>query len=279
VSAPWLQPNVLVAVDVVLFTVRPTADPADGWQALLLRRDDPPFAGKWCLPGVLIHSAEEFSEAARRALRSKAGLDARSWHLDQLATFGRPERDTRGRVISVAHVALVRGDDLLPRPGPGITRAEWVPVRRLPPESLVFDHGEMLRVAAQRVRSKLRSSGLAFQLLPDTFTIPELRAVYAAILDPALLRLNTGNFKKAFESLFSSGDLVPTGEKLVGRVGRPRELYRFVGPPDAVRARELPWAPDDEREVDAIRTNHRRASAAAGRQSEGEAGEAGRAER
>ena len=82
-----------------------------------------------------------------------------------------------------------------------------MPVRNLPAETLVFDHADMLRVAINRIQAKLRYSWVAFQLLPEAFTIPELRAVYAAILDPALQRLNTGNFKKAFASLLEHGQV------------------------------------------------------------------------
>ena len=93
-----------------------------------------------------------------------------------------------------------------------------------------------------RTQSKLRYSWLAFQLLPETFTVPELRSVYAAILDPALLRLNTGNFKKAFSPLFASGALVPVGRRAAGgRPGRPGDLYRFTGPVMGTWERELPW--------------------------------------
>jgi 8-oxo-dGTP diphosphatase len=121
-------------------------------------------------------------------------------------------------------------------------RADWVPVRRVAAEALAFDHADMLRVAVNRVQSKLRYSWLAFQLLPDVFTLPELRAVYAAILDPALLRLNTSNFKKAFAALFDSGALVPVGRRAAhGRPGRPGDLYRFEGPLAGTWARELPW--------------------------------------
>src|ERR671936_1732987 len=193
-----LHPNAVVAVDVVLFTVRAADTVAEAWQVLLVQRDDAAFAGKWSLPGVLVRAEETFDAAARRALRTKAGLDAADWYLEQLGTFGAPDRDTRGRVVSVAHLALERSEDLRLEPGGGVMRAEWVPVRGLPPESLAFDHTDILRVAMNRVQSKLRYSWLAFQLLPETFTLPELRGVYAAILDPALLRLNTGNFKKAF---------------------------------------------------------------------------------
>ncbi len=242
--ASWmtLKPNAAVAVDVVVFTLRPAARVEDSWHVLLVRRAEPVYQGKWCLPGVLVQADEIFDAAARRALRRKAGLDARDWYLEQLGTFGDPHRDSRGRVVSVAHVALVRSDDLTLAPGGGVVEIEWVPVRRVAAEALVFDHADMLRVAIDRIQSKLRYSWVAFQLLPETFTLPELRAVYAAILDPALLRLNTSNFKKAFAALFASGALTPVGRRAaVGRVGRPGDLHRFQGPLAGTWERELRW--------------------------------------
>jgi 8-oxo-dGTP diphosphatase len=240
--ADQLVPNVVAAVDVVLFTVREDAPPELAWQALLVQRDDAAFAGKWSLPGVLLRSDESFDAAARRALLNKTGLDAREWYLEQLASFGAPDRDTRGRVISVAHIALVRTDELAPAPGAGVLRVAWHPVAGLPWGDLAFDHADMLRVAVDRVRSKVRYSWVAFQLLPDAFTLPELRAVYAAILDPSLRRLNTSNFAKAFAALFATGALVPTGQRAPaqGR-GRPAELYRFAGPLSGTWRRELRW--------------------------------------
>jgi ADP-ribose pyrophosphatase YjhB (NUDIX family) len=239
---PPLDLNAVVAVDVVLFTVRLQEQIERAWQVLLVQRDDAAFAGKWSFPGVLVRDHESFDGAARRALRTKAGLDAAHWYLEQLGTFGAPDRDTRGRVVSVAHLALEQSDDLSLVPGGRIMRAEWVPVRGLPAEALAFDHADMLRVAMNRTQSKLRYSWLAFQLLPETFTVPELRSVYAGILDPALLRLNTGNFKKAFSPLFASGALVRVGTRAAaGRVGRPGDLYRFTGPVMGTWERELPW--------------------------------------
>jgi len=237
-----LELNAVVAVDVILFTVRLEEPIERAWHVLLVQREDAAFAGKWSFPGVLVRADETFDSAARRALQTKSGLDAAHWHLEQLGTFGAPDRDSRGRVVSVAHLALERSDGLSLAPGGGIMRAEWAPVRGLPAESLAFDHADMLRVAMNRVQSKLRYSWLAFQLLPETVTLPELRAVYAAILDPALLRLNTGNFKKAFSPLFASGVLVPVGRRAAaGRVGRPGDLYRFTGPVLGTWERELPW--------------------------------------
>jgi 8-oxo-dGTP diphosphatase len=245
-----LEPNAVVAVDVVLFTVR-LDEPIDrAWQVLLVQPGDVAFGGKWSLPGARVRADETFDAAARRGLQTKAGLDARHWYLEQLGTFGAPNRDSRGRVVSVAHLALERSEGLELAPGGGVMRAEWVPVRGLPPESLAFDHADIVRVAMNRAQSKLRYSWLAFQLLPETFTLPELRVIYAAILDPALLRLNTGHFKKAFSPLFASGVLVPVGRRAAyGRPGRPGDLYRFTGPVMGTWSRELPWHEEDPIEI------------------------------
>jgi 8-oxo-dGTP diphosphatase len=238
---PRLDANAVVAVDIVVFTLRPASKIEDRWQVLLVRRDEPAFGNKLSLPGVLVRAGETFDAAARRAVQTKAGLDARDWYLEQLGTFGDPGRDTRGRVVSVAHVALVRSDEVDLVRGSGIRSIDWMPVRGLPAETLAFDHADMLRVAINRVQAKLRYSWVAFQLLPDEFTLSELRAAYSAILDPSLERLNTSNFKKAFSALFASETLVQVGHRASGKVGRPGELYRFDGPVAGTRTRELPW--------------------------------------
>jgi len=237
-----LYPNAVLAVDVVVFTVRDTPELEDRWQVLLVRSEKPVFGGKRALPGVLVRERETFAQAARRALHDKCHLDASDWYLDQLVTHGDPDRDDRGRVASVAHVALVRSDEIAPVPGGSITEAEWVPVRRAIGEELAFDHSEMLREAVRRVRSKLRYSWVAFQLMPDRFSLTELRSVYAAILDPKVARLNTTNFRYAFRDLFDSEVIEPTGERAEAQgKGRPGELYSFKGVLGNTRERELPW--------------------------------------
>lgn len=237
-----LRLSAALAVDVVLFTLREAEELEDAWQVLLVRSSKEIFEGKRALPGVLIGTHERFEVAARRALRTKTGLDATDWYLEQLGTWGEPDRDTRGRVASVAYVGLVASDDLTIVAGEMMLDAQWVPVRRALREALAFDHAEMLRAAVDRVRSKLRYSWVAFQLLPDQFTLPELRSVYAAILDSSVARLNSSNFKRAFAELFETGALVPTGERrdAQGR-GRPGDLYRFSGPLGGTWQRELPW--------------------------------------
>ena len=236
-----LIPNAVLAVDVVLFTIVRKAPLNEALQVLLVHQGDQTGHGRWILPGVLVRSTETFAEAARRALTEKAGLDAATWYLDQLATYGEPARDSRGRVASIAHLALVRSDDLTLRPGPDVRATGWCPVKRIDERVLAFDYAEMIRAGVQRIRSKVRYSWVAFQLLDERFTIPELRAVYAAILDPGLARLSTGNFKKAMRPLFESGVLQVVGRATTGRRGRPGDLYRFAGPVTGRRERELPW--------------------------------------
>lgn len=247
-----LVPNALLAVDVVLFTVR-KAPLSEALQVLLIRQRDASGQERWMLPGVLITSTETFANAARRALAEKAGLDSATWYLEQLATFGEPSRDSRGRVASIAHLALVRSDALILRPGTDVNATEWCPVQRIGERVLAFDHAEMIRTGLQRIRSKVRYSWVAFQLLDDTFTLPELRAVYAAILDPRLARLSSGNFKKAMRPLFETGVIEVVGRVTTGKRGRPSDLYHFVGPLTGTRERELPWkdplAPTDNNDA------------------------------
>lgn len=235
-----LTPTALLAVDVVVFTWRP--EPVEtAWQVLLVRLDDPEGATRRALPGVLVESDETFDAAARRALSAKAGLDARDWYLEQLATFGSPTRDSRARVASVAHIALVRGDDLVlhdeARPS-----VEWVAVNAIPWDDLAFDNAAILREAINRVRGKVRYAWVLFKLLPPAFTMSQLRAAYASIRDPDVLHLSTSNVRKLFRRLIDRGVLRPVGERAeaCGR-GRPGDLFRFDGPLTGTWDRELPW--------------------------------------
>lgn len=243
-----LTPTALLAVDVVVFTLRPAAV-EDAWQVLLVPQSNamqtevPGRAGsRYAVPGVLVDSSETFDSAARRALLVKAGLDAGDWYLEQLATFGNPTRDSRARVASVAHIALIRGDDVQFHPVDDGLAPEWWPVSSIPWDDLAFDHASILREAINRVRGKIRYAWVLFQLLPPIFTMSELRAAYAAIRDPAVMHLSTSNVRKLFRRLIERGALVPVGERAEahGR-GRPGDLFKFRGPLTGTWSRELPW--------------------------------------
>ncbi|MEA2642064.1 MAG: 8-oxo-dGTP diphosphatase [Chloroflexota bacterium] len=236
-----LVPRALLAVDVVVFTLR-RASVERAWQVLLVRQPRVDDLPQVALPGVLVNEDETFDATARRALAVKAGIDAGDWYLEQLATYGDPRRDSRARVASVAHIALVRSDDMVLRPMDGDETAEWWPVSEIPWDELAYDHGRMLREGINRVRGKIRYAWVLFQLLPPTFTMSELRAAYAAIRDPEVMHMSTSNVRKLFKRLIERGTLVPVGERAEaqGR-GRPGDLFRFRGPLTGTWDRELPW--------------------------------------
>ena len=242
VREPTLTHTASLAVDIVVFTLRP-APVEQAWQVLLVPRPDALSSSRRALPGVLASEDETFDEAARRALLVKAGIDAHDWYLEQLATFGEPDRDSRGRVASIAHIALIRSDlssSFLPVASGQC--AEWCPVSAIPWDDLAFDHAAILKEAVHRVRGKVRYTWVLFQLLPPVFTMSDLRAAYAAIRDPSVLNMSTSNVRKLFRRLIDDGALVSVGERAEahGR-GRPGDLFRFDGPLTGTWDRELPW--------------------------------------
>jgi 8-oxo-dGTP diphosphatase len=202
-----------VAVDVAVCTVH-----AGALQVLLAETTGGPFAGSWALPGGLVGDDESLDEAAARELSARTGLA--DVYLEQLYTFGSPQRDPGGRVVSVAYVALIAHVERLADTGPGpkYRRVAWWPVRRLPP--LAYDHGDVVRIAVTRLRAKLQYTNLVYTLLPPTFTLTELQAAYEAILGR---RLDRRNFRK---KILSTGLLAPLGRLRRGP-HRPAALYRF----------------------------------------------------
>jgi 8-oxo-dGTP diphosphatase len=207
--------RIAVAVDVVVLSLSgaaagpPTADP--GFPVVLLRqRPRDPFAGAWALPGGLLGPGEDLETAVHQVLTAMAGLPELR-HLEQLATFGRPDRDPRGRVLSVSYLGL------LPRAVPA-GEGRWWPASDPPP--LAFDHAGILQTAMERLRGKLSYSNVAYGLLPDRFTLSELQAVYEAVLDRPL---DKRNFRKKVLSL----GLLAEAEGQRRGSHRPAQLYHF----------------------------------------------------
>lgn len=203
-------PSARVTVDVVVFTVR------DGsFQVLLIRRGRSPFRGGWALPGGFVRADETLDEAARRELQEETGL--RDVYLEQLYTFGDPDRDPRGRTVTVAYVALIRPAPL--HASTDAAEAGWFPAVR--PPRLAFDHARILRTAVARLRAKLGYTTVGFQLLPRTFTLSDLQGLYETILGR---RLDKRNFRKKVLSL---GLLATAGGKRAAGAHRPAQLYAF----------------------------------------------------
>lgn len=214
-----------VTVDVVLITTE-----GEALRTLLVERAEHPCRGCWTLPGGFVGPEESLEAAAARVLEAKTGL--RGIFLEQLYSFGRPDRDPRTRVITVAYYALVAAERLagrrlasilVPWEGEAGGAVEVVGATGKPLK-LAFDHGEILGMAVRRLRGKLNYSSIGFQLVPERFTLRQLQAVHETILGHPL---NKDSFRRR---QLASGALAATGEK-ERQVGyRPAELYRFIRP-------------------------------------------------
>ncbi|HTR35218.1 MAG TPA: NUDIX domain-containing protein [Bryobacteraceae bacterium] len=202
--------KLLVTVDIVLFTIR-----EGQLQVLLIRRLAKPFENRYALPGGFVLEDESVDAAAVRELREETGVDR--VYLEQLYTFGDPKRDPRGRVITVAHYALVPQTQML-RAGTDAADAAWFRVDSLP--HLAFDHRRIVEYAHRRLRNKLDYTNVGFELLPDKFTLPELQQVHEAILGK---ELDKRNFRR---KIVQMGIVRPLREwRHTGR--KPAQLFRF----------------------------------------------------
>lgn len=227
-----------VTVDVVIFSLinARALDPSteeSGLQlcVLLIRRMAAPFAGRWAIPGGFVQMDESLEAAALRELQEETGMT--DVYLEQLYTFGDPQRDPRTRVITVAYFALVPANTAARhRPGSDAAETRWFFVHDLP--ELAFDHREVLDYALKRLRYKLEYTMVGFELLPDEFTLTELQNAYELILGEDLDKRN-------FRRKILSADVVEeTGGRRTDGEGRPATLYRYrPGATAEVKTRRL----------------------------------------
>ncbi|MFJ8300591.1 NUDIX hydrolase [Streptomyces sp. NPDC094447] len=260
---PSAFPPFAVTVDLVVLTVRRHA-----LCTLVVRRGEAPYKGRWALPGGFVREDEDLGGAAARELVEETGLCAHDpaapppvpsngAHLEQLATYGAPDRDPRMRVVSVAHLALAP-DLPAPRAGGDANSARWAPVEELlgeellagtadastalrsagdedfrdaggdekegGPVALAFDHARILADGVERARSKIEYSSLATAFCPPEFTVGELRRVYEAVWGVAL---DPRNFHRKVTG--TPGFLVPAGGTTTRQGGRPAQLFRAGG--------------------------------------------------
>ncbi|MGW5780988.1 NUDIX hydrolase [Streptomyces sp. NPDC003863] len=238
---PSAFPPFAVTVDLVVLTVRRHA-----LCTLVVRRGESPYQGRWALPGGFVRAEEDLGAAAARELVEETGLCAHDpaspppvpsngAHLEQLATYGAPDRDPRMRVVSVAHLALAP-DLPAPRAGGDANSARWAPVEEIlgkdeaavaedgGPEALAFDHARILADGVERARSKIEYSSLATAFCPPEFTVGELRRVYEAVWG---VSLDPRNFHRKVTG--TPGFLVPAGGTTTRQGGRPAQLFRAGG--------------------------------------------------
>ncbi|MBX7269907.1 NUDIX hydrolase [Micromonospora sp. Llam7] len=218
---PRAYPAVAVTADVVALTIRDRA-----LHLLLIRRGEQPYAGHWALPGGFVRPDEDLAAAARRELAEETGLGGerlRRVHVEQLSSYGAPDRDPRMRIVSVAHLAFAPD---LPDAAAGTDadEAAWVPVAELANRQLAFDHGHIVADGLERARSKLEYTPLATRFLAAEFTIGELRSVYETVWGH---QLHAGNFHRKVLSVPGFVESTGASTERGGTRGGPRaRLYR-----------------------------------------------------
>jgi ADP-ribose pyrophosphatase YjhB (NUDIX family) len=185
-------------------------------QTLLWERAKEPDAGAWALPGGYLDAGETLEASIRRHLAAKVDVRELS-HLEQIGTWSDPARHPRERQVATAYLGLVPAD-VDPRVPADTT---WHPVDRLP--RMAFDHGEIVLAGRERLRAKLSYTNLGFALAPPTFTISELRELYAASLGHEVSATNLQRVLVRRELLEETGERRPPGP----HGGRPATVFRF----------------------------------------------------
>jgi len=204
--------RLLLAVDCIIFGFE-----KDGLKLLLFQRKVAPFQHEWSLIGSFVQIKESVTKAAERVLKTHTGLT--NVFMEELGCYGRIERDPGDRVISIAHYALMR----LQEEDKQIAeeyKAQWFEVDKLP--TLILDHREMVEDALEKLRRKARYRPIGFELLPEKFTIPQLRVLYEVIYQRALDRRN---FRK---KILSMNVLEKLAEKDKTSSRKGAYLYRFI---------------------------------------------------
>jgi ADP-ribose pyrophosphatase YjhB (NUDIX family) len=210
-----------VGVDNVIFSVDTSKNRL---LVLLIMRQQEPFLNYWSLPGTLVRQGESLEDAAYRMMAEK--IKVNNLYLEQLYTFGGPQRDPREKVdsygvryLSVSYFALVRFEEaeLIADKVAGIA---WYPVKQLP--ELAFDHHQIITYGHKRLKNKLEYSPIAFEVLPETFTLNDLYQLYTSVLGE-----NFADYSNFRARLLKLGFLSDTRIKVSRGAGRPASLYKF----------------------------------------------------
>jgi 8-oxo-dGTP diphosphatase len=206
---------VKVAVDAIVFGY----SKEDAVSVLLIQRKYEPFKNGWAIPGGFVLDDESLEEAVHRELQEETGISVN--YLEQLYTFGEPKRDPRQRIISVAYFGLVKTAQYHQlKASTDAENAKWFSIKKLP--LLAFDHKQILNVAIERLRAKIKYQPIGFELLDKKFPFSDLENLYMQLHDK---EINRRNFSK---KILSYGFLEETGElsKSSGK-GRPSKMYQF----------------------------------------------------
>lgn len=184
---------------------------------LLIKRKYEPFKGEWAIPGGFVGNEESLEEAVERELHEETGIKIN--YLEQLYTFGKPNRDPRSRVVSVAYFGLVRPNAFKIFASTDAEQVQWFNINELP--KLSFDHKEILKVAIERLQGKITYEPIGFELLDKKFPFSDLEKLYTTLLGRDIDRRN---FRKKMVGLNVLDEL---DEKVSKGSGRPANLFQF----------------------------------------------------
>ncbi|ACB52105.1 putative NUDIX hydrolase [Crocosphaera subtropica ATCC 51142] len=209
-----------VGVDNVIFSID---SQKNRLLVLLVKRSEEPYIDQWGLPGTLVRQGESLEAAAYRILSEK--IETNNLYLEQLYTFGGPNRDPREspdsygvRYLSVSYFALVRFEEA--KLITNYHQTAWYMIEKVP--QLAFDHNVILDYGYQRLKSKLEYSPVAFDVLPEMFTLNDLYQFYTTVLGE-----NFADYSNFRTRLLKLGFLIDTEKKVSRGAGRPATLYRF----------------------------------------------------
>lgn len=263
-----------VTVDSIIFTIKDSEIanyrklPEKKFQVLLIKRGGEPFKDKWSLPGTFVQENEKFEEAVNRCLKEKANI--KDIYLEQLYSWGDPQRDPRERVISTSYMGLVNSNEIQIKAGKNVEDIDWFNIKlntlketnkekkdgyhkteeieillenkdmllkskvkvvkelvngnliiytQILQSDLAFDHAKVLIYAIERLKNKVEYTTIAFNLMPEKFTLTKLQQVYEILLDKPLLK---ANFRRKI------ADMVIETEDYEENAGhRPSKLYEF----------------------------------------------------
>jgi len=208
-------PHPAVSTDIVIFTIQD-----EQLKVLLIRRLSEPFKDGWALPGGFVEIDEDLEQAALRELQEETGITG--VYLEQLYTFGQPDRDPRERVITISYYSLVPIDRLTVGAASDARELGWFDIEELP--ELAFDHQQIISKAEQRLTAKLDYSTIALQFMPSKFTFSDLQKVYEIIHGGPLDKRNFRKRVLAYDCMQDTGEVRRNGNH------RPARLYTLKSP-------------------------------------------------
>lgn len=206
-----------VTVDIAICTIMD-----DELKVLLIKRKHPPYRNSWALPGgfVEVEKNENLEQSARRELEEETNV--RNIYMEQLKTYGDPNRDPRLRVITVAYFALLPIDKINSiKAGDDAKEVHWFSVMKLP--KLAFDHKQILEDLLIRLSGKILYTPIGFRLVPKQFTWTELQKTFEIILNRKLI---APNFRRKIKSMYEVEECRTT--KKLKSAGKPPKYLKFI---------------------------------------------------